>query len=277
MATKEKPHLLTLPREIRDMIYAHLHHKISLRVQNEYGVENMVIEKAPVAAVLSTHPQLYHEYKDADCFKNLSGVLYMTESFAPRREARLADSIVLSQIRHLDLGEVVYTDAKKHSISRKIDSDEAFAQYIRHQLVPMLPRLKTLRFRTWYTGDVHTDHVSMNSADYLVEPTSVPHTICGLKMVQMATGCDFTRSSRRSLDRSFHRLHFTTYYVYANAKANAKKANFWTLEEVSGYLDGWVKFLPADLEKFEKEREGITAVLTDKVLGWTDQRMTWPK
>jgi hypothetical protein len=274
MATKEKPHLLTLPREIRDMIYTHLHHRVSLRVQNEYQVQHMVIEKAPIAAVLSTHPQLYHEYKDADCFKNLSGVLYLTESFACPREALLADSRVLSQVCHLELGEVVSTETEELSIGRKIESDEGFAQYIRVQLVPMLPRLKTLRFRTWYTHDVHTDHVSMNSADYLVERTSVPHTICGLKMVQVATGCDFTRSYRRSLNRSFHLLHLTTYYVYANAKANAKKANFWTLEEVSGFLDGCFKFWPAELEKFEKEREGITAVLTDKVLGWTDQRMT---
>jgi hypothetical protein len=155
MATKEKPHLLTLPREIRD---------------------------------------------------NISGILYWKSPFACPRTASTADSRVLSQIRHLELTEGVDTDPGEIEFGHKILSGEAFFRYIRVQLVPMLPRLKTLRFRTGYSYDLHTDHVCFESADYVVEPVSVSQTICGLKMIQVTSGCDFTMSHRRS----FHCLHSNT-------------------------------------------------------------------
>lgn len=103
----------------------------------------------------------------------------------------------------------------------------------------------------------------------------MPHKFCDPKTIQVATGCDFTDSAGRInlIDRYLHRLHSTTYYVYANAKESITQTNFWNLAEISDWLDGWVKYSQSDLERFEKEREGISTVLNAKVLGWTDHRM----
>lgn len=162
------------------------------------------------------------------------------------------------------------TEPRNFSFGREITFHEDFIRRIRLLLMPMLPRLQSLRFRAAYCRDILVDHVCFESAGYVVEPLSVPHTICGLKMIQAATGCEFDKARSRTV----HHLHSTTYFVYANEKASIKKVNFWTLADVSAVPDGWVKFSPATLEYYETEREGISAVLSAKVLGWTDRRMT---
>ena len=107
----------------------------------------------------------------------------------------------------------------------------------------------------------------------MVAPVSVPHMICGLKMIQVATGYDFTKSSHRLVLA----LHSTTYFVYANEKANTKKENFWTLKEVCAMSDQTVVYQPkyraGQLDEYEKMRKGVSAVLNAKVLNWTDKRM----
>jgi len=273
MATKEKPHLLTLPREVRDNIYSHLHHEVMLRVPTKHRTQVLQVKNAPIVAILLTRSQLYHEYKDADCFKNLTGWLYWASPFGDPMPTIIADSRVLSQIRHLELAECVDVYYEQADFDHKIPFGEASARYLRVQLVPMLPRLKTLRFRTWYRIRTTTEHVCFESDGYVVVPVSVPHKICGLEMVQVAAGCDFTQSSRRLV----HDLHSTTYFVYANEKASTKKVNFWTLEEVCDMSDELVEYRPkyraAQLEEYEKMRKGVSAVLNAKVLGWTDKRM----
>lgn len=272
MTTKEKPNLLTFPREIRDNIYSHLHHEVVLSVPTdpiERRTQHLKVVNAPIVAVLLTHPQLHHEYRDADCFKNLSGMLYCSALLDHPTTSSTADSRVLSQIRHLEIAGPVTTDPRNFSFIREISSNEDFFHHIR-LLVPTLTRLQTLRFRAVHCRETRVDHVCFVSAVYVVEQLFVPHTICGLKMIQTATGCEFDKARSRIV----HHLHSTTYYVYANKKANTKKINFCTLAEVSAIPDSWVKLSPATLEYYEKEREGISAALSAKVLGWTDRRMT---
>ena len=276
MASKEKPHLLTLPQEIRDHIYSYLHHGVSLRIRTKHRAQHIRMQNAPIVAVLLTHSKLYHEYKDADCFKNLSAWLYWKSPWArpsfyvrPRIAPTIADSRALSQIRHLEFAQAVPTKAVLDLFRYDILSGEAFFRYLRVQLVPMLPRLKTLRFRTYYCIDVSTNYISFDTTDYVVNPVSVPRTICGLKMIQVATGCELRLSPRHD----YHRLWSTTYFVYANEKASTKKVKFWTLEEAIDEQNDWFKYQPSHLEEYEKERKGISAILNAKVLNWTDKRM----
>jgi hypothetical protein len=73
------PHLLTLPREVRDEIYSYLHHTLEMEVklsvaEQEYGFYEPAavhLENAPYLAVLCTHSRMYEEYNES-CFKNLS-------------------------------------------------------------------------------------------------------------------------------------------------------------------------------------------------------------
>ena len=163
MATKEKPHLMTLPREVRDNIYSYLRHKVMLRVPTEHRTQALQVKNAPIVAVLLTHSQLYHEYKDADCFKNLTGWLYWAPPCGDPMPAIIADSRVLSQIRHLELAEAVAVYSEQDGFDYKIPSGEAFARYLRVQLVPMLPHLKTLRLRTWSYTPITINHVCFES------------------------------------------------------------------------------------------------------------------
>jgi hypothetical protein len=275
MATKEAPHLLTLPREIRDSIYSHLRHEVVLRCQ----YESLQLQNAPIVAVLLTHSQLYHEYKETDYYKNLSCKLCWQKDFPYGRITAIkADSRALSQINHLELSEAVSLDSRyyKSVIGGPIvRSDEAFIRDMRMYLLPMLSRLRTLRFHTWYYKVISTDYVCLDSAHYVAQAalvsTSLPHAIRGLKMIQVATGCTLSPLY------SIHRLSVITSYVYANTKVSTNKANICSLAEVEGWVDGLgdglAKYSPSGLEKFKKEREDISVVLNAEVLGWTDRRM----
>jgi hypothetical protein len=278
MAMEDVPHLLTLPREVRDNIYSYLHHEVSRHYQNR----RLQLKNAPIVAVLLTHSQLYHEYQDADCYKDLHCVLPSSRcKDIERPKAIRADSKVFSQISHLDLhvglrsdplegepGEAMYSHPTEESIGHKIPTEQSLESSIPKPLRPMLPRLKTLRFSTWHHKNIRTEDISLDSAGYRSKSVPVPQTIHGLKMIQVANVCRFANDADKV---GWHVILSEGYYLYANTTAKTSKANFWTLAEVADVTVA--TYWPADLERFEKEREGIAAVLAAKVLGWTDQRM----
>jgi hypothetical protein len=278
MAMKEVPHLLTLPREVRDNVYSYIHHKVS----RHYRDWRLQLKNALIVAVLLTHSQLYHEYQDADCYKDLDCVLLSSWcKDIERPKAIRADSKVFSQISHLDLGvglesdplegepgDALYSHPTEGSIGHKVTTEQSLKSSIPKPLRPMLPRLRTLRFRTWHHKNIRTEDISLDSAGYRSKPVPVPQTIHGLKMIQVANKCYLANDADKV---GWHVILSEGYYLYANTTAKTTKANFWTLAEVE---DGTVgTYLQGALEKFEKEREDIAAVLDAKVLGWTDQRM----
>lgn len=83
MATAAPPRLLTLPREIRNIIYDFLSREIDLRTINELGgVATVVhITNAPCVEVLLTHSRLHDEYLEAECFRNLSAAVSRVEQW----------------------------------------------------------------------------------------------------------------------------------------------------------------------------------------------------
>jgi hypothetical protein len=279
MAMKEVPHLLTLPREVRDNIYSYLHHEVSRNYRNW----RLQLKNAPIVAVLLTHSRLYYEYQDADCYKDLDCVLLSSWCNDIERPKTIrGDSKVFSQISHLDLrialksdplegepGDALYSHPTEGSIGHKVTTEQSLKSFIPRPLRPMLPRLKTLRFHTWHHKNIRTEDISLDPALYRLKPVSVPQTIHGLKMIQVANMCHFANDVDIV---DWHVILSEGYYLYANTTAKTTKANFWTLAEVE---DGTVgTYLPAYLVwLLEKEREGIAAVLGAKVLGWTDQRM----
>lgn len=75
MASPAPPHLLTLPREIRNEIYRHLSHDVSLRFCGDgdtlVGPYTARLTNAPILSVLLTHSRLYQEYMDAAWCRNV--------------------------------------------------------------------------------------------------------------------------------------------------------------------------------------------------------------
>jgi hypothetical protein len=81
--TTAKPHLLTIPREIRNEIYSYLHQRITfqdhilMKLADGRSLDaTLCFENAPLISVLLTHSRLYDEYKESDCFRIPSAVLY---------------------------------------------------------------------------------------------------------------------------------------------------------------------------------------------------------
>ena len=95
------PHLLTLPREIRDNIYQYLHHRVQLTcLVDEDGEKDdesdtdddeahvdyykvlemqVTVDPTPIVDVMLVHPRIYEEYRESILIKNYSA----TFMFAP--------------------------------------------------------------------------------------------------------------------------------------------------------------------------------------------------
>jgi hypothetical protein len=80
--TMTRPHLLTLPREIRNEIYSYLTKEVQFRWvwQQATGwdggcIATVLVENMPFCAVLLTHSRLCEEYLEARCFKKLHATI----------------------------------------------------------------------------------------------------------------------------------------------------------------------------------------------------------
>ncbi|KAF1847624.1 uncharacterized protein K460DRAFT_402959 [Cucurbitaria berberidis CBS 394.84] len=84
-ATSVVPRLLTIPRELRDKIYAYLHQSFTIswgwthtHPPAHFSVTfNLEIENAPQPSVLLTHTRLHDEYLEALSHRNLSAAVYV--------------------------------------------------------------------------------------------------------------------------------------------------------------------------------------------------------
>lgn len=89
-AVPTPPHLLTLPREIRNRIYDYLGHEETPRYPGEWHAHtpklHMVISpkicyRLPLLSVLLVHPKICDEYKEAACFSELTvGIVATTRN-----------------------------------------------------------------------------------------------------------------------------------------------------------------------------------------------------
>jgi hypothetical protein len=233
--------LLTIPREIRDIIYSYLHHPVQVCSYQSLRTANLKLRNAPLVAVLQTHPQVYKEYQAADCFKNLSCVLTYRQvpalaSFAEIiRTTSPADSKSFSNISHVELRSPVYLTLSC--------------------ILNLIPR------------ELCENPTKFESA---APPMPPPHqSLFGLELIQVAKGYNFSWDPDEEYT---HQPQVFRFYLYANANASISKEKFWTLAEASDRLIK-VDYPEEVLESLEEKRQGITAFLSPKVVGWEDQRM----
>ena len=75
--TTTRPHLLTIPREIRHEIYGYLHYEIRIDWHwcetdhpDYWELADLTYRNAPLLNVLLFHSRLHDEYLDSACFKD---------------------------------------------------------------------------------------------------------------------------------------------------------------------------------------------------------------
>jgi hypothetical protein len=86
-------HLLTIPREIRDLIYGYLTQERNFYLERErcyYGSKevDVQVKNAPLLSVLLSHSRLKEEYMESTAFKRLSITLRMSPVYPGPDEPR---------------------------------------------------------------------------------------------------------------------------------------------------------------------------------------------
>jgi hypothetical protein len=124
-----KPHLLTIPREIRDIIYTHLSHDIAFRwgyrtfsfpLGGSYATP-VHFHGVPSLSALLTCSRIFEEYSAAPCFRNLS--LSLTTGKDSMRVLR--EDEATNRDRALDLFSHIqrvnfHIDSPNQRISRRV-------------------------------------------------------------------------------------------------------------------------------------------------------------
>lgn len=96
-----KAHLLALPRELRDEIYNHLSHDLTLEEIPDTGGVHAKICRAPILNVLLTHSTLYDECLASEIFKRLTITIHRE---LPPSTSGLMKAILggaLTHVRHV--------------------------------------------------------------------------------------------------------------------------------------------------------------------------------
>ncbi|KAH7076254.1 hypothetical protein FB567DRAFT_596869 [Paraphoma chrysanthemicola] len=99
------PHLLSLPLELRQIIYAYLHKIINTTWPCRTTATSTSIEvhNAPLVSVLLVCSQMHDEYADADCFSALSATIFanLLDEFEENFHRLYIDDHVRTSLTHV--------------------------------------------------------------------------------------------------------------------------------------------------------------------------------
>ncbi|KAF9691814.1 hypothetical protein EKO04_010238 [Ascochyta lentis] len=180
-------HLLTIPREIRNLVYVYLYKDLELRSVSHIGDTHVIfgLVNAPCLNLMLTHPRIYEEYKESESFTNLAASLTNIDHFADlwkwRKDAKTQqqDSEALSRIKHITLRftHLPSPSPQDSSITKLIDA-----------LALRCPRLDTLMIGEFkhiekYTDETLPKDLSFSTADTLLR---LPTHIVNLHLTQRA-------------------------------------------------------------------------------------------
>lgn len=173
-----RPHLLTLPREVRNIIYEHLTREIELRSVSQIGGVRIAVSliNAPHINLLLTHPQLHDEYKESSAFVNLRVyILHRDMSLKNYRvliDYYTAAEHVPAAFRHIKVATVRYIHRERHMATEEVST-------LLTKLVKDMPQLHTLR--------LSQETKFQSSARPHLPFSSISATSHTLSLVQLAT------------------------------------------------------------------------------------------
>ena len=259
------PHLLTLPREIRDNIYEYLHRTIrpgSLNISSTQTL-HLVLKNAPYPAVLRVHSQLYQEYLEADCFRNLEAEITLLYDYFPS---------------HLqDEQWAISALAPVHHITIRIwQPNPQLLESLERCLKPRLPALRSVRLALRKSLGTFTDaQVAANMVPWDEQLSALsPAVFLGLPLVQEAGAhhIDYARrySPRHANPQPTQIHHIRHLKAFLYTLDNSKKY-LWTQHQV---LARWRSqhYSQEVLSRLSKDRQEILATFPLTLHQWQDAR-----
>jgi hypothetical protein len=164
------PNLLTLPRELRDLIYSYLTHDIAVTVSYDSSDLPLVrsdrafavhVTDAPVPSVLRVHSRLHDEYQEAPCFSRpfratiyidgTLGSVYMPTPSLPEISTSRADAL-LCKANHvniiIDCGDPGYQGVRRISLTGYWAFFRTFTRKFGNEAFPLLSLKIAARYKT---------------------------------------------------------------------------------------------------------------------------------
>ncbi|CAO2651412.1 Nn.00g039820.m01.CDS01 [Neocucurbitaria sp. VM-36] len=229
------PHLLTIPREIRDIIYSHLARPLSMHwTYSDSRIYMWMprtvrfrVEHAPRLSVLLTHTRLYEEYLDFAFHKNLSATIHVGDPlswFKSRHPVRLGfDSGPKPQVPHevlANLRHLTIFDSVGGQFSSAL-CDGLGVQAVITTLASKVPHLSTMRIALRREFFLQKDQLERICSSFEttkpVDPT--PTTLAGLRLEQRAVAYRITHFTG-----SYDLGTWENYYVEVGCYAYARDA-----------------------------------------------------
>ncbi|KAF3008437.1 hypothetical protein E8E13_002951 [Curvularia kusanoi] len=233
-----QPHLLTLPREIRDMIYGYLTQDRQLPLKSISQVDGfrtlVEIKKPPYVDVLLTHSRLRDEYLQSTCFKDLSLVIYTCAKYEgleelgyhlPNPPISSRDDAALAHAKRVDL-ICTYADEREY-----IDTPlNIIYGLFERGLSPHTLRIIQERSIVGELDDPILKESAFRAEQALRLIPALPNEVNSLPLRQHATGMKLILGE----DQGWHLTYEIRARVYS---ARASEADMWDAEEASSEWD----------------------------------------
>jgi hypothetical protein len=275
------PHLLGIPREMRNLIYEYLYEeRHELEIEAEFravaGLRN-----CPLVNVLLVHPQLREEYLDSRCFRNLS--LYFTNLAMYDAETVLASpklrniSSAFRSVRECTVfveldsfDDEISSESLWFCVETVVDGLAPNAQ----NLSVLCIAIQTVQPHKFYHGDLSiftNDEWAMES-DF----SSPPPLLLGLPFAKGGEGYRLLNSRRvHSLsapDRVSHDQHHVGIFTFSLGRQKDMKHLISHGEIIEQWPTG---ACPPEVLRMLSEEDGQEVVSWSRqVMGWRDINMT---
>lgn len=283
MATQDEmlkpgdPHLLKIPREIRDQIYSYLHtsirlHHTSLPHHHVLHREpSLLLTNVPSLSVLLTHSRLHEEYTKVLCsnditlrigLKACTAVNRSSGSINDKARARAA----LAHVRNLVI------DMTEFSISPLIRFPWSYCKIVLDKILNFTPLLRTLHCIDSHVLSYHDSEtlaISINSfrqapQDIRFLPSQIGH----LSLRWRGTGRTVLYGRKISALGPEHEITEFSIYTYTTATLPEHVS---TSTEALALLNP-VCYPEEVLEDYKLHYPGLLAVLPNKAFQWHEAR-----
>ena len=233
------PHLLTIPRELRDKIYEYLHSDIEKGYLVKFeGVKaaqaiSVRTEQAPLSSVLLVHSRLYAEYRESVHFKDISVIFDVSSDPGPQTARKIFLQVfgpILPQLRHA----VLLVDGLR------IGGAWEGANCIFAAIPSLSESLETFQIAC-RTPDLTTerqvqDHMSSGRAclpAFHSSDLEERRRIAGLAQVQIgiSLSIEFNPALSPPNSKRIHIVHTVDMYSFARS---TRMGRYWTQEQLFG-------------------------------------------